>query len=147
MKLSLFYWKQVLLFYRNFLVWYYFFLFYFICLFAAHRIVTVLRRISTAYRLSSCDIRAYLLRGMWDLSSQTRDRSCVPCIARLIFNHWTICINFKYELLLNVYVRGQVKSKLLVTNTQRKNKGTHFMDTKISQRYTVNKTKASKHCV
>ena len=46
-------------------------------------------------------------------------------------------------ILLNAYVRGQVKSKLLVTNTQRKNKGTHYMDTKISQRYTVNKTKSS----
>ena len=46
-------------------------------------------------------------------------------------------------ILLNACVRGQVKSKLLVTNTQRKNKGTHYMDTKISQRYTVNKTKSS----
>ena len=38
---------------------------------------------------SSCDARAQLLCGMWNLSSQTRDRTCVPCIARWILNHWT----------------------------------------------------------
>ena len=26
---------------------------------------------------------------MWDLSSPTRDRTCVPCIGRRILNHWT----------------------------------------------------------
>ena len=26
---------------------------------------------------------------MWDLSSLTRDWTCVPCIARQILNHWT----------------------------------------------------------
>ena len=26
---------------------------------------------------------------MWDLSFLTRDRTCVPCIARWILNHWT----------------------------------------------------------
>ena len=26
---------------------------------------------------------------MWDLGSLTRDQTCVPCIGRQIFNHWT----------------------------------------------------------
>ena len=26
---------------------------------------------------------------MWDLSSPTRDQTCVPCIGRWILNHWT----------------------------------------------------------
>jgi len=29
------------------------------------------------------------LCGMWNLSSPTRDQTCVPCIARHILNHWT----------------------------------------------------------
>ena len=28
-------------------------------------------------------------RGMWDLSSLTRDRTCTPCIGRWSLNHWT----------------------------------------------------------
>ena len=31
-----------------------------------------------------------MLLGMWDLSSLTRDRTHVPCIARQILNLWTI---------------------------------------------------------
>ena len=27
--------------------------------------------------------------GVWDLSSLTRDQTCVPCTGRQIFNHWT----------------------------------------------------------
>ena len=38
---------------------------------------------------SKCDTRAQLLHGMWNLSSQTRDWTCVPCIARWILSHWT----------------------------------------------------------
>ena len=38
---------------------------------------------------SSCHARAYWLHGMWDLSSPTRDQTCIPCIARWILNHWT----------------------------------------------------------
>ena len=30
----------------------------------------------------------YLLHGMWDLSSPTRGRTCIPSIARWILNHW-----------------------------------------------------------
>ena len=40
-------------------------------------------------RLSSCGSRAQLLRGMWDLSSPTRDQTHIPCIGRRILNHWT----------------------------------------------------------
>ena len=28
-------------------------------------------------------------RGMWDLSSLTRDQTCTPCIGRWSLNHWT----------------------------------------------------------
>ena len=28
-------------------------------------------------------------RGMWDLSSPARDRTCTPCIGRECLNHWT----------------------------------------------------------
>ena len=28
------------------------------------------------------------LRGMWDLSSQTRNRTCTPCLGRQSLNHW-----------------------------------------------------------
>ena len=38
---------------------------------------------------SSCHARAYLLHGMWDLSSPTRDQIHIPCIARWILNPWT----------------------------------------------------------
>ena len=40
-------------------------------------------------RLSNCGIWAELLCGMGDFSSQTRDRTCVPCVGRQIPNHWT----------------------------------------------------------
>ena len=39
--------------------------------------------------LSSYSTQAELLCGMWDLSSLTRDRTHVLCIARQILNHWT----------------------------------------------------------
>ena len=28
-------------------------------------------------------------RGMWDLSSSTRDQTHIPCIRRWVLNHWT----------------------------------------------------------
>ena len=40
------------------------------------------------HRLSSCGTQPLLLHGTWDLSSQARDQTCVPCIARQIINHW-----------------------------------------------------------
>ena len=43
--------------------------------------------LAVAHRLSSCGTQALLLHGMWDLSSQTRDQTCIPCIARQILNH------------------------------------------------------------
>ena len=42
-----------------------------------------------ACELSSCGTRALLPCSMWDLSSLTRDRTCVPWIGRQIFFHWT----------------------------------------------------------
>ena len=39
--------------------------------------------------LSSCGVWASLPRGMWDLSSLTRNQTCVPCIAGRILYHWT----------------------------------------------------------
>ena len=51
--------------------------------------------LAAALGLSSCGVRALertcvlLPRGMWDLSSPTRDQIRVPCIGRRILNHWT----------------------------------------------------------
>ena len=42
----------------------------------------------TARRLNSYGAWAQLLRDMWDLSYQTRDGTCIPCIARWILNQW-----------------------------------------------------------
>ena len=42
-----------------------------------------------AHVLSSCDAQASLPRSVWDLSSPTRDQTCVTCIGRQILNHWT----------------------------------------------------------
>ena len=39
--------------------------------------------------LLTCDTRASLRHSMWDLSSPTRDWTCVPCIGRQILNHGT----------------------------------------------------------
>ena len=36
-----------------------------------------------------CCIFVYLPLSMWNLSSQTRDQTSVPCIGRQILNHWT----------------------------------------------------------
>ena len=44
---------------------------------------------SGTHGLSSCGTWVWLLHGMWDLSSQTRDRTHVPCIGRWIVNLWT----------------------------------------------------------
>ena len=33
--------------------------------------------------------RASLFHHMWDLSSLTRDQTCISCIGRWIINHWT----------------------------------------------------------
>ena len=41
------------------------------------------------HKLSSCGTRAQSPRSIWDLSSLTRDRTCVPCIGRRILHHWT----------------------------------------------------------
>ena len=49
--------------------------------------------------LSSCDRQAWLPRGT-DLTSRTRDQTCVPCIGKWIFNHWTTR-EVPYPALLN----------------------------------------------
>ena len=47
-------------------------------------------------------VEAYLLQGMWDLSSLTRDRTHVPCTARWILNHWTTRKVLECDLFLEV---------------------------------------------
>ena len=42
-----------------------------------------------AHGLSSHRAWAQLFHSMWDLSSPTRDQTCISCIARQILNHWT----------------------------------------------------------
>ena len=39
-------------------------------------------------RLSSYGMQTWLLCSLWDLSSQTWDQTCAPCITRWILNHW-----------------------------------------------------------
>ena len=34
-------------------------------------------------------IKSYVVHGVWDLSSFTRDQARIPCIGRQILNHWT----------------------------------------------------------
>ena len=41
-----------------------------------------------AHGLSSCGAQAWLLQDIWDLSSQIRNQTCVPCTARQVLNHW-----------------------------------------------------------
>ena len=43
-----------------------------------------------AHGLSSCGSWTFLLQVMWDLSSPTRDRPRILCIARWILNCWTL---------------------------------------------------------
>ena len=54
--------------------------------------VVAARRLSSfglSDRLSHCGAQAQLPRGLWYLSSLTRDQIHVPCIRRQILNHWT----------------------------------------------------------
>ena len=44
---------------------------------------------SKVHGLGTCSAQAQLLHDMWNLSSPTRDRTHIPCIARKILNHWT----------------------------------------------------------
>ena len=44
--------------------------------------------------------------SMWDLSSPTKDRTCVPCIGRQIFNHWTT----REVSIINAYGYSQVSA-------------------------------------
>ena len=57
---------------------------------------------------SSCGAWAQLPRGMWDLSSLTRDRTSVPCIVRQILCHWTTKevprVIFLYTVLLMLLI-------------------------------------------
>ena len=41
------------------------------------------------FGFSNCVMQTYLPHGMWDLSSLTRDQTCIPCIGRQIPHHWT----------------------------------------------------------
>ena len=61
----------------------------------ARRLQRVQASVVASYGLSSCGTQApdyvgpvAVECGMWNLSSLTRDRICIPCIARQILNHW-----------------------------------------------------------
>ena len=62
---------------------------------AACRVCCVVQDLSLWYTgsrtcgLGSCGVQAWLLCGMWGLSSSTRDQTHIPCIGRWILNHWT----------------------------------------------------------
>ena len=57
-------------------------------------------------------------RGMWDLSSLTRDWTCTPCIGRRSLNHWTarevtrVSISFKFWCILQNCSLGKVYSSM-----------------------------------
>ena len=53
-------------------------------------LATILKNIYLAALGLSCGMQAYLLQGMWNLGSLTRDQTGVPCIARQILNLRTI---------------------------------------------------------
>ena len=59
---------------------------------------------------------------IYDLSFQTRDQACIPCIARLILNHWTtmeVPILFLTSELLFVCLLSSI-------SFETKESGTHF---------------------
>ena len=43
-------------------------------------------------------------RGMWDLSSTTRDWTCTPCIGRQSLNHWTAREVLAWNIELDLYM-------------------------------------------
>ena len=63
---------------------------YLVCwaLVAAYRIFAALRIFPLVRSFSSCDTRAQLVHGFWNLSSPTGDQTHVPCLAGQILNHW-----------------------------------------------------------
>ena len=66
---------------------------------------------------SSWDAQAELLQGMWDLSSPSRDRTHISCIARWILNHWAT-----REVLRGYYLLTPLPnlSSVLFTTTHQK---------------------------
>ena len=58
-------------------------------------------------------------QGMWDLSSQTRGRTCTPCLGRQCLNHWTtrevpICL-FLVLACKVFFLWGETPTRVLVT--------------------------------
>ena len=73
---------------------------------------------SRACRLSRCSVWVQLPHGMWDLSSLTRNRTCVPCIERQILNHWTTReVPLHHCLFLKLFYHLQEKSCTYLTVT------------------------------
>ena len=60
--------------------------------------------ISSMSWLCSVFIAACRPHSMWDLSFPTRERTCVPCIARGILNHWTMR-EVQYKMTFEYYVQ------------------------------------------
>ena len=54
-----------------------------------HELYSAQALVVVTHGLSSHVPCAQLPHGMWDLSSWTRDQTCVPCIGRGIPKHWT----------------------------------------------------------
>ena len=68
-----------------FLQWIYYF-FFFLKIFLMWNIFKVFTEFVTISLLFY--VLVFWPRGMWDLSSLTRDRTCTPCIGRRSLNHW-----------------------------------------------------------
>ena len=63
---------------------YFFFKFFFFQLWTIFKVFTEFVTILLLFYVLS-----FWLRGMWDLISPNRDRTCTPCIGRQNLNHWT----------------------------------------------------------
>ena len=81
------------LFYLFYNLFFFFLCWIFIALYRifveAHRLLLFWNMGSRVHRLSNWGAQTSSPHSMWDLISPTRDSTCVPCIGRQIFNHWS----------------------------------------------------------
>ena len=95
---------------------------FFICLFIFDCIGYQLWHVGSfvaVCRLLSSGMQAQLPHSTWDLSSWTRDRTCIPCVGRWILNHWItregplICKDFSNSIIFSLNVLMSVDLPLV----------------------------------
>ena len=95
----------------------YLFIWLYPALVAAGRIFCSGRQTPEHAELCDCNVLAQLPLGIWDLSSQIRDRIHVPFTGRWILNHWTtrkVLWNFSWH---NIQPRPILVSTYGTTNS------------------------------